>query len=198
MQIEIFRAGTYRGKPYGKDFIEAAARNYDSSRHEAPAVIGHPKDNAPAYGWVKSLKVEGDTLIAELDDGTLDKQLVELVNGGKFKKRSASFYLDLDGKGPYLRHVGFLGAMPPEVKGLRDVQFKDGGEVLEIEMTEHDHNIIGGLFRRLRDWLIEKEGVEAADRVLWDYEIKLLETEEVGRGMGHEGDDDDPRPEDYG
>ena len=48
-----------------------------------------------------------------------------------FKKRSASFYppghpANPTPDRPYLRHVGFLGAQPPAVKGLAD--FADAGE----------------------------------------------------------------------
>ena len=52
-------------------------------------------------------------------------QFTDWVAAGRYKKRSASFYTadhpsnPTPGK-PYLRHVGFLGAQPPAVKGLAD------------------------------------------------------------------------------
>ena len=60
-----------------------------------------------------------------------------LVKSGRFKKRSAAFYQDGS-----LRHVGWLGAVPPAVKGLADVAFQDGVEA--IEFTEACFNQ-GGL-----------------------------------------------------
>ncbi|MEG8946610.1 hypothetical protein [Rosettibacter firmus] len=106
--------------------LDKIVENYDPKKHEAPIVIGHPKTNAPAFGWIEKLKRVGDTLYA------LPKQLanefVEMVNKGLFKKRSISLYPD-----GTLRHVGFLGAQPPAVKGLPDVEFKDEDNFSSIE-----------------------------------------------------------------
>ncbi len=132
-QIEIFRAGK-RPDASGQmieiktsDLLQAV-NAYDPNLHEAPAVIGHPKDNAPAYAWVKGLSLEGDTLKAEL--AQIDPEFSEMVQAGRFKKVSASFYLEDSPHNPkpgklYLRHVGFLGAMPPAVKGLRNPEFSE-------------------------------------------------------------------------
>ncbi len=53
-----------------------------------------------------------------------------MVASGKFKKVSAAFYLPDSPNNPHkgvlsLRHVGFLGAMPPAVKGLKQVEFAE-------------------------------------------------------------------------
>lgn len=131
--IEIFKAGK-RPDASGRmieiklqDLMQAVT-SYDPQLHEAPAVIGHPKDNAPAYAWVNALNLEGDTLNAELTQ--IDPNFAEMVEAGRFKKISASFYLANSPHNPrpgylYLRHVGFLGAMPPAVKGLRNPEFSD-------------------------------------------------------------------------
>ena len=95
IQHEIFIAGT-RADNSGKevtitpDDLNAIANGYNPSFHEAPIVIGHPDDNAPAYGWVKSLSAKGDKLYAEF--GEMDEGFVELVKSGRYKKLSASFY----------------------------------------------------------------------------------------------------------
>ncbi|MDP3715502.1 MAG: peptidase, partial [Burkholderiales bacterium] len=34
--------------------LKASAEAYDPALHEAPIVIGHPKTDDPAYGWIKS------------------------------------------------------------------------------------------------------------------------------------------------
>jgi len=36
-----------------------------------------------------------------------------------------------------LRHVGFLGAMPPAIKGLADLKFTEGGETMTFEFNEN-------------------------------------------------------------
>jgi hypothetical protein len=144
VDIHIFRAGTHRSMQGAEvrltaaDLAEVAAA-YDPARHEAPVVIGHPAADAPAWGWVRRLRVEGDDLIAEATD--LDPAFAELVRAGRFRKVSASFYLkghpaNPAGEAIYLKHVGFLGAQPPAVKGLRQVAFAQGeGDLVSREVS---------------------------------------------------------------
>jgi cation transport regulator ChaB len=119
--FEIFRAGVHtdsagRTREWTKADLEEIASLYNPEVHEAPIVIGHPADDAPAYGWIEALRVAGDRLLAK------PKQLAEdfrdWIRKGLYKKVSIALYPDLG-----LRHVGFLGAMPPAVKGLRPAQF---------------------------------------------------------------------------
>lgn len=144
--IEIFKAGK-RKDANGVEVnittadLQQAVESYNIEYHEAPAVIGHPKHNHPAYAWVKRLELEGDTLKAEFDQ--IDPEFAEMVETGRFKKVSASFYLANSPNNPkqgslYLRHVGFLGAMPPAVKGLKNPEFNDSDEgVVEFEEPLH-------------------------------------------------------------
>jgi len=122
--IEIFRGGRQmdsQGREHdGDELIEKAVATFDASKHEPPVVIGHPADNAPAFGWVEGLKKEVkdgvQVLLAKLRQ--VQPEFEDMVRRGLFKKRSAAFYPD-----GTLRHVGFLGAAPPAVKGLADVSF---------------------------------------------------------------------------
>ncbi len=132
--IPIFRAGRQtdaEGRIWdGDDLIEKAVAGFDASKHEPPVVVGHPRHDAPAFGWVAGLKREGDFLMAKFRD--LVPEFVEAVRKGLYKKRSAAFYPD--GR---LRHVGFLGAAPPAVKGLPDIRFEeDAAAVIEFAATE--------------------------------------------------------------
>jgi hypothetical protein len=122
--MEIFRTGTFaamdgRRLSYGAADLDRIVNTYQPNMHEAPLVIGHPEHNHPAWGWVAALKRVDDRLLM------LPKQVVpafaEMVRNGMFKKRSISLYPDGS-----LRHVGFLGALPPAVKGLEDVAFGSG------------------------------------------------------------------------
>ena len=140
--IQVFTVGRHidnadREHVIDVDFLERAASNFNPTLHEPPAVIGHPQDNAPAYGWVNSVRVRDGHLEVRFKD--TDPAFEEIVKAGRFKKRSASFYVDPEtapgGKAPALRHVGFLGAQPPAVKGLRDIQFTEG-ETLTFEFSE--------------------------------------------------------------
>jgi hypothetical protein len=55
-----------------------------------------------------------------------------------------ALYADLAGKGLYLRHLGFLGAAPPEVKGLKSV-FHDADSKGFVEIEEEEQMEIGDI-----------------------------------------------------
>ncbi|MFA7288106.1 MAG: hypothetical protein WC055_04430 [Melioribacteraceae bacterium] len=123
MEMEIFSTGTHTSKNgvtkvYTEADLDSIAQSYNPEFHEAPITIGHPSDNSPAYGWVQSLKRTGDKLIATVSE--LLPEFKELLEQKLFKKRSVSLYPDGS-----LRHIGFLGALPPAVKGLKDLSFQD-------------------------------------------------------------------------
>jgi hypothetical protein len=177
----VFRTGKHTDsngneKEWTRDDLNKIVSSYDPSHHEAPVVIGHPKDNAPAWGWVEALKREGDILLAK--PARLVSDFVDMLKKGMFKKRSISLYPDGS-----LRHIGFLGAMPPAVKGLEDIQFNEGGETTiefeEMLSPSHSHpESRGGEGRgteeskkedktmKFFDWLkslAQKEGVQLDD-----------------------------------
>lgn len=135
-KLHIFKAGRHKAMDgrtvsFGMGQVADVAAVYDPALSEAPVVVGHPTLNAPAFGWVRGLEAEGGDLFAKVDQ--LDPAFAEAVNGGAYKKISASFYAPRSANNPvpdhyYLRHVGFLGAAAPAVKGLEAVQFSDAGE----------------------------------------------------------------------
>lgn len=186
--IEIFKAGT-RKDANGKEVtltiedLQQAVQSYNVEFHEAPAVIGYPQHNHPAYAWVKRLELDGDILKAEFDQ--IDPEFAEMVDKGRFKKVSASFYLANSQANPkqgslYLRHVGFLGAMPPAVKGLRNPEFAEDEEGV-VDFSDWTE---ATLWRRLRDWFIGKHGQEeAADKVLPDYLVGSVQEEAVRNSL---------------
>lgn len=136
-KFEIFKTGTHTDASGNtRDWTEAdldkIAANYNAEVHEAPIVVGHPKDNSPAFGWIEKVFREGDTLFAAAKD--VINEFADAVQQGLYKKRSISLYPD-----GTLRHVGFLGGMPPAVKGLKDLNFNEDGEPLTtIEFGEEE------------------------------------------------------------
>jgi hypothetical protein len=122
---------------------------------------------APAYGWIKGLTVDGDRLLAEPDQ--IEPQFAELLKAGRFKKVSAAFYRPDDTGNPkpgayYLRHVGFLGAQPPAIKGLKQAEFGDGDRF--IAFGEIDDNFIVRCFRRMREYIASRDGMDTAEQIL--------------------------------
>ncbi|WP_029896825.1 hypothetical protein [Desulfohalovibrio reitneri] len=162
--VEVFRAGTHtdsagRTKTWTVDDLREIARCYDPTLAEAPVVVGHPKTDAPAYGWVAGLRVEGDTLLADLSQ--VEPQFMDLLRQGRFKKRSIALYDDMG-----LRHLGFLGATPPAVQGLKDVRFNGAEDVQEYtfhETTEDEMTLKEVLkeIKALRDEVSGQNGQQA-------------------------------------
>lgn len=188
-QIEIFRAGTHQpmqgaAVTITSDDLAAIAAAYDVALHEAPIVAGHPVHDAPAYGWVKGLTAKDGVLLAETGD--VDADFAGLVKAGRFKKISASFYQPDSPSNPkpgawHLRHVGFLGAMPPAVKGLRNAAFAGGEEGVVNFMGDMDvaYDLAAPLarfLRRMREWFLTAPGggLEVADSLAPSWEIDAI------------------------
>ena len=162
---------------FGEADLAATVAAYDPSKHEAPLVVGHPTHDGPAYGWVRSLSIQGGAIEASPDQ--VDAEFAEMVGAGRFKHVSASFYAPDAPANPvpgvyYLRHVGFLGAQPPAVKGLRTPSFADG-ETGIVEFAEWDDINNASLWRSLRDWMLSKFGASDADRAVPGYLVQSVE-----------------------
>lgn len=178
--IEVFRAGTHTDskgvtRTYTEADLDDMAAKYDPIKHEAPVVVGHPKDNSPAFGWAEKLQRQGDKLVAKLKQVVPEFQ--KAVSLGLYKKRSISLYPD-----GTLRHIGFLGAEPPAVKALADIGFSEADQAMMVEYGEgvdfsDDWNTraIGRILRRLREWIIAKYGVDEADQVLDEYSVNEIQ-----------------------
>lgn len=146
--LQIFRAGTHtdqsgRTLAFSTADLAATASAYDPAHHEAPLVVGHPATDDPAYGWVAALHLQDGAL--EAAPRNVDPAFAELVAAERFNRISSSFFLPDAPGNPvpgvyYLRHVGFLGAAAPAVKGLRKPRFDladEGGTVtLEFSLPE--------------------------------------------------------------
>lgn len=180
--IQIFRPGTHTAMSgavlgFSETDLAASAAAYDPAKHEAPLVVGHPTHDGPAYGWVKSLGFAEGGLEAQPDQ--VDPDFAEMVTAGRFKKISASFYSPDSPSNPvpgvyYLRHVGFLGAQPPAVKGLRAPEFADNESGI-VEFADWSDMQNAGLWRNLREWIISKFSLDEADKVIPGYTVASLE-----------------------
>ena len=129
--IEIFRAGTHtdmsgKRKKYSATDLDRIIQKTDTKALTVPAVIGHPKTNAPAYGWVSALRRKGRSLYARFSQ--VDKKFWAAVKAGRYKKRSVAL-----SKSGAIVHVGWLGAAPPAVAGMKDLFLKKGkGKVAHV------------------------------------------------------------------
>ncbi|EGP1675185.1 peptidase [Salmonella enterica] len=155
------------------------ANSYDPSVSEAPFVIGHPSLTAPAYGWAERLEYRDGIVYAA--PRQVNPAFAEAFNAGSYKKRSLSIYQPDSPGNPkpghfYARHVGFLGAIPPGVKGLPDAQFAeasgDNGP-LEFALPWEADNL-ANLFQSIRDWVIQETTIEQADSIIPQWRIQSI------------------------
>ena len=147
-----------------------------------------------------------DSLVAENDE--VAPEFAEAVSAGRYKKVSASFFPPTAKNNPvpgvyYLKHVGFLGGAAPAVSGLgtvTDPAFADGEDDVVIEFSDADANILARILRNLREYFIDKEGLEEADKIISGWEIDWL-VEEAARddtqpafAQPQPGDPAEPQP----
>lgn len=186
-RIEVFRPGTFKpmeGEPisYSAADLRAMADAYDPDTAPAPVVIGHPDTDAPAFGWVERFEYDPqvERLFAHLHE--IEPQFADLVKDGRFKKVSMAFFGPGQGHNPvpgtwYPKHVGFLGAAAPAVSGLTNARFADPAAATftaAFGMGEETASIL----RSLRDFFIDKFGLEEADKALPPWRIEWLEAAE--------------------
>ena len=190
-RIHVFRSGSHTPMAgatlaFADADLAATARAYDPAKHEAPIVVGHPKLDAPAYGWVGGLTAEGGDLFATPKQ--VEPAFADLVKEGRFKKVSVAFFKPDHPSNPtpgtyYLKHVGFLGAVPPAVKGLRPIEFAGGDDdqVVTVEFAEVSPwrlgwllSDIAAMFRGVRDHLVARDGVDEAEKVLSGDRVQRL------------------------
>lgn len=161
--IDIARTGTFTAGNGKKatftigDF-DRLVDGFDESQRRIPLVFGHPKDNAPAYGWVETLRRAGNTLQAKFKQ--VHDDVKTLVDNGNFKNVSISVSPDLS----FLHHVGLLGATQPAIPGLREVSFADSADCLTFEFSAdelaEEVERLKGEIAQLKAQLEEQQGRE--------------------------------------
>ncbi len=191
-RIEVFRTGEFTpmngpSVSYSAADLAGIVTNYDPDTAPAPVVVGHPKTDAPAYGWVKGFEYDADAdrLYADIDE--LEPAFADAVKEGRYKKVSMSFFKPDASNNPspgnwYAKHVGFLGAAAPAVSGLAPVELAgDDAEVVTFVASfgERGFEETASILRNVREFFIEKFGIEDADRVIPSYRLEWLDDTEV-------------------
>lgn len=183
--IAIFRAGKHTdstGTPVEitDDDLNQMVANF--GHDQIPYVVGHPKDNAPAYGWSSGLFVKDSVLYT--DSENVASEFEDAVEAGRFRNRSVSIAKN-DNNEWYVRHIGFLGGAAPAVKGLERMAFSDDDTALSFEFSEGEliegvrslgwaMSSIARMYRNMKNTLIESIGKEKADEQIPEYEIDSI------------------------
>lgn len=198
--FRIFRPGKHTAScgtatEFTKDDLAKAVEAYNTQLYAAPLVIGHPKVEDRAYGWTEKLTIdEAGDVWAHPDK--VEPTFGQLVEDGAYRNRSVSWYMPDHPNNPvpgvlYPKHVGFLGAVPPALKGLGDVEFREGvtvdfaaddtGKVVTFNAADDAWSLASllsstaRLFRGLRDAMLADKGAEEADKLLPSWQIEDLE-----------------------
>lgn len=195
--FEIFRPGTYTalsGQSWTitEDDLRATVDAYDPALHEAPFVKGHPKIDAPAYGWVSGLAMRDGALVVT-DRRQVEPAFAEDVRQGRYKKRSASFWPPDHPSNPTpgvfaIKHVGFLGAAPPAVKGMPDVaHFGEDPDGVLVAVRDVDGaefadaaqvaSSLAYFLRGMREFVIDKFSRAEADDLIPEFLVREAESD---------------------
>lgn len=189
-RIEVFRPGTFKPMEgdaitYSAADLKAIADAYSPETAPAPIVVGHPNTDAPAFGWVERFEYDADEERLYADLHQIEPQFAELVKSGRFKKVSMALFSPRQAHNPipgtwYPKHVGFLGAAAPAVSGLKNVAFAGLADtVFTAKFGERGFEETASMLRLLRDFMIEKFGLDDADKALPSYRIEWLGEMEV-------------------
>lgn len=180
--IEVFCAGTHtdasgKTNTFTEDDLDSMVANH--AVQAAPAVIGHPKNDDPAVGWVASLKRVGNKLFASFKDW--HPAFVAAVDAGSYRNRSVAL-APAEGGGWRINHVGFLGAMLPAVKGMQALAYAAPADTLTFlapyetpaMQTALGFEGMAEFLRNLREQTIEEKGLEAANELIPSWRIDAL------------------------
>lgn len=187
-EFKVFEAGDYGERGiFTEADLDDMVNLYDPQNvHNAPVVLGHPKTDSPAFGWADSLRRVGKDLWAK---AKMLPEMVDWIKRGLYGTRSIAVYRDPEGPGKgkaYLRHIGFLGATPPVIKGMPPVPIEmggDNGKFVELEFADTEATKlnndklmeIAAVLRNLREWLIEQFDIATADKVVGKWTLDMLQ-----------------------
>ena len=188
MKIPFLKPGTYNavgGKEvtFSEDDLNeivTATQNRNYQNDSIPIVIGHPKIDSPAWGWIKkdAITNTNNILVALAENENLNEDFISWFKKKLYTTVSAKIRKDKS-----IAHIGFLGAQPPAVAGLPAVALSENDEdiLCEIELADFEASgwgakAIGRLLRNIKLYFAEKEGADKANTLLPEYDIEEAAT----------------------
>jgi hypothetical protein len=190
-RIEVFRPGTFKSMEgieltYTAADLKAMADGYDYETAPAPVVVGHPSTDAPAFAWAESFDFDATTNRLYATVSEINPAFAEEVKKGTYKKVSLQLFSPDQAANPtpgtwYPKHIGFLGGAAPAVSGLKNVAFSssEGSATFASSFGERGFEETASIMRSLRDFIIEKFGMEDADKALPAYRLEWLSETEI-------------------
>lgn len=127
MDMEVFASGKWHGDEYTTQDLADIVANFNELRDSVKPFLklGHQsKEEQPALGWVESMRVQGNKIIASVRD--IPQIVFEAITKKLYNRVSSEIYWNYKahtGKtyNYVLKAVALLGASVPEVKTLNDL-----------------------------------------------------------------------------
>ena len=178
--IQIFETGAHTDssghtRHWSQQDLRSLIANHDPE-HPAPLVVGHPASDDPRYGQVAEYKLdEAGRLWFKGTD--IEPSFERMVEDQRFPERSIA--IDSDGKGGFkVRHIGFLGAVPPALQ-LTPMQYGHDTPAAHtyafaLDADARTPSLLGRILGRLREFLIDRFDLDTADKVLPHWDVDAL------------------------
>ena len=175
--IDIFRAGKWNGDEYSIEDLDHMVSAFNKVGFQVPVKLGHgPQPDGRAFGWVASLRRQGDKLIANLRD--IPKRVYDIIKERGLDTVSSEIFWNLKRNGTtfprVLKAVALLGAETPGVSGLTPLRNsvhaalpKDGFEREVVYST-------------MREWTMDK--IEELKAKIAELTKQLAEANEALKG----------------
>lgn len=180
----VFRAGVHtaadgKSRTYDDALLDKIVEMNAPRLSDIPFTVGHPALDKPKYGTLAGIKKEVVDGVAHLFVKGRDvvAEFADQVAARMFDQVSISHWPDMK-----LKHIGFLGAEPPAVAGLPQVDFAaqagDATEIVICYSCAQERGVLREIvsaLSRIRDYVIGRDGVEAgtqlmnADTIKWLY-----------------------------
>ena len=139
--VPFFKTGKFQSMQgdeteYTLQDLQEIEKRYNARQDKASIVIGHPaKGQEKPLGTVESVKIFNDKLFAFVDD--VDPKFMKAFKLGAYRCCSVAL------QGLNIRHIGFLGACPPAIKGLGDTFIiKEENDIKELGLKLTDGEIL--------------------------------------------------------
>lgn len=181
LDMEIFAAGNWHGDRYTQQDLQDIVNNFNSLQNEIKPFIklGHSqKDNQPALGWIQSLRLMGEKIVASVTD--IPQIVFDAIQRKLYNRVSSEIYWNYKSAAGktynyVLKAVALLGATVPEVKTLNDLtaylsEQLSAEKLVVYEFNSDDARIIGAENK-------EVENNMADENIIKEYQDKLAAAE---------------------
>jgi len=183
--FEGFHAGTHTansGKTltFSRDDLQQMVDNFVPGT--VPFVISHPVADTPSYGFAKNIKLTDDNKLY-LDGDNVNVEFAQSVLAGNYGRRSLGIQFT-DAKGWFIDHVAFLGAQAPSLTLQPVGEYKFSTPecapiTFEFSIETQTANTLVRLMRSIRDYFLETEGDDVANKIIDKWDADWLKDEVI-------------------